>query len=100
MKDYNRDEVEFLLRSLGMRLEECQHWAGILCKWDSFNYMPDIEVRHYMELFWHLLNHPVERVWARHSYLSCHYMWKELTKIWAFRKSLPPSKRWAWKRPA
>ena len=100
MKDYNRDEVEFLLRSLGMRIDECQHWAGILCKWDSFNYFPDIEVRAYLKFFRNLLDHPHERRWAMHSYMSCYYMWQELSKIWTFRKSLPPYKRWTWKRPS
>lgn len=93
MKDYNRNEVEILLKSLGMRNEECQHWAGVLCKWNAFNFLPDCEVRSYLRFFRNLLDNPHERMWSDHSYMACHYMWQELAKIWKFRKSLPRHRR-------
>ena len=88
-----RDKLKSILENLGIRYEEAEHWAGILCKKDSFNYCPDCEVLSYMKLFWKYCNNPQERRWAGHSYAACHFMWKNLAEIWNYRKSLPLSKR-------
>lgn len=91
--NYDRKEVENLLKSFGMEKDDCQHWAGILCKWDTYRYCPDTEVASYLTHFRILLDDPLKRAWSRHSYQSCYYMWQELVKIWDYRKSLPLSKK-------
>lgn len=91
--NYDRNQVESLLKSLGMRKEDCLHWAGILSKWDTYRYFPDSEVKMYLKMFRVLVDDPLQRMWSRHSYQSCYYMWQELAKIWDYRKSLPLAKK-------
>lgn len=93
-------ETENILLSLGMDERNVTEWCSRLAKWDSFNFMPDCEVRSYLKLWRTFCDDRMARIWAGYSYDCCFYMWQRFELIWNFRKNLPLRKRWSWKRPA
>lgn len=98
MEQYkDRKKIQALLLSLGMREQECQHWAGVLGKYSSLNFFPDCELRWYLRIFRRYLDDRHERWSSGHSYAACFYMWENLAAIWSWRKTLTREERWALK---
>ena len=91
-------ETEKILLSLGMDERNVTEWCSRLGKWDSFNFMPDCEVRSYLKLWRIFCDDKMARIWAGYSYDCCFYMWQRFELIWSFRKNLPLKERWSWKR--
>lgn len=90
---FNWDETYAVLISYGLDEAVATHYTSVLCKWDSLNYCPDIEVRGYLSRLFHFLRTPHERRWNRLSYDACYFLWRAFSQVWDYRKSLPRHRR-------
>lgn len=93
MKGFDWSKTYATLISFGLTEATATHYTSVLCKWDSFNFCPDIEVRSYMSRLFRYLQTPHERQWNGLSYDACYFLWQAFSSVWDYRKSLPRHRR-------
>ena len=76
MKGFDWSETYATLVSFGLTEATATHYTSVLCKWDSFNFCPDIEVRGYMSRLFHYLQTPHEQQWNELSYDAVFFLWQ------------------------
>lgn len=93
MFDWNETYQNLLC--LDLTEANATHYTSVLCKWNSLNFCPDIEVRDYLKRMFHYLNTPQERRRNGLSYEATFYLWRSFARVWHYRQTLP---RWRRRR--